>query len=149
MTPHDFRGAVVQQRLALMNLLIDDLDRLGEVTADRLTEDRYLRHVVEHVLEQLVQLAVGINSHVAAAVLGQAVTDYRASFDAAATAGLISRGLATRLHPSTGLRNVVVHEYLDVDLAVLAGAVPAARQDYAAYIRSAADWLADRGSSSG
>jgi uncharacterized protein YutE (UPF0331/DUF86 family) len=143
-SPHDLRPDVVQSRLAQMRLLLADLDRLGEVSPERLEADRFLRHVVEHVLTQLVQLAVAVNSHVAAAILGTAVTDYRASFDAAAEARLIGDALATALKPSVGLRNVVVHEYLDIDLAVVADSLPAARRDYGDYVVSAARWLRER-----
>ncbi len=84
MSPGDFRAAVVQARLARMRELLADIDRLGAVTAEQLATDRFVRHVAQHVLVQLVQLAVAINSHVAATVVGEAVTDQRASFDAAA-----------------------------------------------------------------
>ena len=101
------------------------------------------------MLTQLVQLAVAVNSHVAAAELGTVLPDYRASFDAAAQVGLLSRELADALKPAVGLRNVLVHEYLDVDLAVVAAALPSARRDFLAYVQSAAGWLADRQASSG
>lgn len=57
---------------------------------------------------------------------------------------LLDEGLAAALKPSVGLRNVVVHEYLDVDHAVVAAALPLARRDYGRYVRSVADWLAAR-----
>jgi uncharacterized protein YutE (UPF0331/DUF86 family) len=127
-----------------MRDLLADIDELGAVTAEQLATDRFVRHVTQHVLVQLVQLAVAINSHAAAAITGEAVTDYRASFDAVARAGLIDAELCTALKPSVGLRNVVVHEYLDVDHAVVAAALTLARRDYARYVRSVADWLANR-----
>jgi uncharacterized protein YutE (UPF0331/DUF86 family) len=145
MNPRDLRVTVLQERLGTMGLLLADLDSLGQVTASRLESDRFVRHVVEHVLAQLVQLAVAVNSHVAAAVLQRAVTDYRSSFDAAAEAGIITTDLAASLKPSVGLRNVVVHEYLDVDVNVVAAAVPVARRDFGQYVRSVAEWLASRG----
>lgn len=141
MSPHDFRAAVVQARLAQMRELLADIDRFGDVGAEDMAADRFVRHVAQHVLVQLVHLAVAINSHVAAAIVGKPVTDYRASFDAAVSAGLIDARLAESLKPSVGLRSVVVHEYVDVDHAVVAAALPLARRDYAQYVRSAAEWL--------
>jgi len=143
-TPRDFRAAVVQARLAQMRELLGDLDRLGDVSAEQLRSDRFLRHVVQHVLVQLVQLAVAINSHVAATLAGEAVTDYRASFDAAVGAGLLDAELAAALKPSVGLRNVVVHEYVDIDHAVVAAALPQARRGYGRYVRTVAEWLIAR-----
>lgn len=145
MSPDDFRPVVVQSRLAQMRELLSDLERLGDdLSPEELEENRFVRHVVHHVLTQLVQLAVAINSHVAATVSRRAVTDYRASFDAAVGAGLIDEGLSTALKPSVGLRNVLVHEYVDVDHAVVAAALPEARRDYGRYVQSVADWLGRR-----
>lgn len=144
MSPRDLQPGVVQSRLAQMRLLLDDLDRLGSPTAADLDDDRFQRHVLEHVLVQLIQLAVAVNSHVVAAVLGRSVPDYRSSFSAAVQAGLIDADLAEALAPSVGLRNVLVHEYLDVDLDIVAGAVPQARRDFAAFVASASAWLAAR-----
>ena len=46
--------------------------------------------------------------------------------------------------PSAGLRNVLVHAYVDLDLARLVAAVPLASEQYAEYVRQVARWVADR-----
>ncbi len=46
--------------------------------------------------------------------------------------------LAQRLAPSAGLRNVLVHEYAQVDLALVARGVELARSDSRAYVREVA-----------
>jgi len=48
-------------------LLLDDLYRpLGSITKDHLEQDRMLRHGVERVLAQVVELAVSVNGHLGA-----------------------------------------------------------------------------------
>ena len=120
MSPRTFDPDVVTTRLRHLGLLIQDLDALGDVTTAVLVEDRMLRHAVERILAQLVELAVAVNGHVAATELGEVSSDYRSSFTLAARAGLIQRGLADRLSPSVGLRNVLAHDYVAVDLGVVA-----------------------------
>lgn len=142
MTPREFDASVVQARLALMRELIGDLEGIGGVSAESLSSDRMLRHAVERIISQLVELAVSINSHVASTVLRRAATDYRASFDLATEAGLIDEDLRDRLAPSVGLRNVLAHEYVAIDLSVVAEAVDRAVIDYGDYVSSAASWLA-------
>lgn len=141
MTPREFDGEVVQARLHLIEQLLDDLDAAGEVTAEKLTQDRMLRHAVERILSQVVDLAVSVNGHVAATMLRESPKDYRSSFGLAATAGVIDPGLADRLLPSVGMRNVLAHEYVDVDLDMVAAATRSASADYRAYVRSASAWL--------
>jgi uncharacterized protein YutE (UPF0331/DUF86 family) len=127
-------------RLGLMRELLADLESVGEVDARRLRNDRLTRHAVERILTQLVDLAVSINSHVAASA-GKTPSNYRESFHAAAAAGLINVDLAQRLAPSAGLRNVLTHDYVDIDLGLVAGAVTAARRDYGEYVTAVARTL--------
>jgi uncharacterized protein YutE (UPF0331/DUF86 family) len=87
MSPRKFDADVVQTRLALIRSLLDDLESVGSITKDRLEEERMLRHGVERVLAQVVELAVSVNGHLGAALLGRAPKDYRSSFDVAQESG--------------------------------------------------------------
>ena len=144
MSPREFDAGVVQARLTLIRGLLDDLRSVGEVTADLLQRDRMLRHGVERVLGQLVELAVSINGHVGATLLGRAPQDYRSSFELAEEAGALEPELATRLQASVALRDVLTHEYVDIDLEIVAGAVTSAGQDYGQYVQQMARWIARR-----
>lgn len=127
-----------------MGELLADLDVVGSVSAGTLEGDRMLRHAVERILSQLVELAVSVNGHVAATQLGRAPSDYRSSFDLVAEATVIPKDLAQQLRLTVGLRNVLTHEYAKVDLRLVATGVETARDQYAAYVRHVADWLIDR-----
>ena len=106
--------------------------------ADRLSGDRMLRHAVERILTQLVELAAAVNGHLEVARLGRGTSTYRESFGLAAEAGAVPHDLAERLAPSAGLRNVLVDEYPQVDLVLVARGVDLARTDYRAYVREVA-----------
>jgi uncharacterized protein YutE (UPF0331/DUF86 family) len=41
-----------------------------------------------------------------------------------------------------GLRNVLTHQYVEIDLEIVADAVVSARRDYAKYVRQMAAWIA-------
>ncbi|MGV1007198.1 MAG: type VII toxin-antitoxin system HepT family RNase toxin [Dermatophilaceae bacterium] len=144
MTPPPFDPHVVQTRLVLIGQLLGDLEQAGEVSAAALGDDRMLRHAIERVLSQIVELAVAVNSHVSATQLAQAPRDYRSSFDLMCAAGVIEHDLAKRLKPSVGLRNVLTHEYVEVDLTIVARAVGTARIDYGDYVRAVSSWLNQR-----
>jgi uncharacterized protein YutE (UPF0331/DUF86 family) len=131
-------AALVQAKLHAMRELLDDLDAAGPVDAERLTDDRMLRHAVERILTQLVELAAAVNGHLAVGRLGRGAATYRESFALAAEAGAVPIDLAERLAPSAGLRNVLVHEYAQVDLALVSRGVELARTDYRTYVREVA-----------
>lgn len=141
MTPPEFDTDVVQARLRLIDELLADLIAIGTVTGETLREDRITRHAVERVLTQLIELAVSVNSHVAAARLGRAPASFRESFALAADAGAISRELAARLAPSAGFRDLLVHEYGAIDLDRVAAVIPVAANDYRDYVISLARFL--------
>lgn len=85
-----------------------------------------------------------MNSHVAVAVLEQAPETYADSFTLAAEAKMIDRGLAEALRPSAGTRNVLVHNYLEVDYRMVAVAIPLAIEQYGEYVHQVARWLQER-----
>jgi uncharacterized protein YutE (UPF0331/DUF86 family) len=86
-------------------------------------------------------LSFASNSHVVVARLGRAPDSYAESFSLAARTGMLDQSLAEALRPSVGLRNVLVHNYLDVDRGLVAAAVPLALEQYGAYVRQAATFL--------
>ena len=67
--------------------------------------------------------------------------EYRASFFAAAETGALPPDLAKRLAPSAGLRNILVYQYAEADLSIIATAVDRALVDYGEYVRTVARWL--------
>ena len=58
--------------------------------------------------------------------------------------GIIPRALATELKLSVGLRNVLVHEYVNIDLNKVAESVPQAIDSYTQYRRQIARWLLEQ-----
>lgn len=126
-----------------MRELLGDLDDLvGTPTGEELRSDRARRLIAERILTQLIDIAVGVNSHLAAVQLGRAPRDHRESFDMAAEAAGIPTEVARSLRDAAGLRNVLVHAYLEIDLDLVAAAVPRARESFASYIRAVAAFLA-------
>ena len=123
-----------------MRRLLDELDRLGPVDTERFTREFRTQLIVERIVSQLVDLAAAVNAHVLAVETGTSPTDLRRSFVAAADTGLIEHDLAERLAPSAGLRNILVHAYLDLDVERLAAAVPLATDQYGEYVRQVARW---------
>lgn len=129
---------VVIRRLLTMRTLLDHLATLDAATPAALAG---VRLQVERVLTQLVNLAAEINAHVAVTVLNRPPEDYREGFDRLAQAGFLDKETAAALKPSVGLRNILTHEYVRVDLELVAEAVPHALSGYRAYVTRVATAL--------
>ena len=124
-----------------MRGLLDDLTAVDSVGEPPLTESRMLRHGVERILTQLVELATAINEHIVGARLERVATSYRESFELAEECGLIDKQLRDDILPSVGMRNILVHEYLEIDLARVAAAVPLALSCYRRYVQQPAEFV--------
>lgn len=141
MTPRRLDPSIVQVRLSVLRGLLDDLAGVDAAGEPSLAEDRMLRHGVERILTQLVELATAINEHVVGARLQRVATSYRDSFELAEECGLIDKQLRDDLLPSVGMRNVLMHEYLEIDLRKVAAAIPLALSCYRRYVQQVAEFV--------
>lgn len=144
MTPARLDPEVVMVRLERIAALLSDLEAVGEPTADRFEREPIPRFAAERILIALVDLAVAANSHLLTAVADAPPTDYRSSFTDLADHGILDRDLAERLAACAGLRNVLVHLYLDIDVTTVAHATQQAPADFTAYRDQLAAWLGGR-----
>lgn len=143
MTPAPLNADVVTSRLRLVSESLDQLGELRDATPERLRDEPLTRAAAERLLQVVVDLAVDVNSHVVVAQLGRAPRTGRESFLDAATAGALDSGLADRLAPAAGLRNVLVHRYVDIRVDLVAAAVGQMLDDFPAYVEQIAAFVRD------
>lgn len=108
---------LVEKKLATIVSAVSDLRRLARV--DQLRYDVREERFVEHSLQLAMQAALDVASYIVSdESLGEPQTN-RHLFDLLARAGWLDDGLAAQLSRMAGFRNVLVHGYDDVDLAVV------------------------------
>ena len=111
--------ATLRRKLSRM---VEDLSRLkplAGLSADDWRADIMRRDAGERRLQTCIEAALGVNAHLLVSLGHPAPADgYQSFLDLADRTGIIPRDLATKLAPSAGLRNRLVHQYdkLDDDL---------------------------------
>jgi uncharacterized protein YutE (UPF0331/DUF86 family) len=108
---------LVAKKLAFVETCVRELRTLArpERIADDLREERF----VEHTLQLAIQAALDVGSHIVSDDrLGEPETG-RDVFRLLGKAGILPADLAGRLERMAGFRNVVVHLYQDVDVAIV------------------------------
>ena len=108
---------VVVKNVARIHLIVEELRRLAKPEAIRfdIREERF----VEHTLQLAVQATLDVASHVVSDLrLGEPRAN-RELFELLAKAGWIDESLARVLVQVAGFRNILVHGYEDVDLAIV------------------------------
>ena len=77
-------------------------------------------------------------------MLGRVATTYAETFDLVAEAGALGTSFASRIRASAKLRNLLVHDYADIDFDMLANALTQLLTDYDQYTHEVARWLRDQ-----
>lgn len=132
---------LVRRKLSRLNMYLDKLKAVSIKELNDYLEDTYLKFSVERLIQLIVERATDINNHVVVETKNRPPEDYSISFIKAAGAGLISRKLADRLKGSAGMRNILVHEYMDVDDEIVYKTIPIAIKDYKEYIKEAEKFI--------
>jgi len=98
----------------------DELDKHARVTADDLATDLTLCWAVQHGLLTGISLILQAAQHILTRRFGTVPESYEASLAELRAKKVISATLYRRLRGAGGFRNVLVHEYLAIDLARVA-----------------------------
>jgi uncharacterized protein YutE (UPF0331/DUF86 family) len=119
---------LVHRKLALMARNLEDLVAIADLSLEEFTDDRFRQKGTERLLQEVIEAAVDVNLHLLRVLHHSSATDYFTSFVRLADAGVLTRDLAEKLAPAAGLRNRLVHEYDDIDDAIILAAVTEARE---------------------
>jgi uncharacterized protein YutE (UPF0331/DUF86 family) len=111
-------------------MYLERLRPVSQKTLDEYLKDDYLRFSTERLIQLIVECATDINNHVVVETGNHPPEDYRSSFQKAAQVGLISSELAERIQGSAGMRNILVHEYMDIDNRIVFEIIPLALRYY-------------------
>ncbi|ALA59152.1 type VII toxin-antitoxin system HepT family RNase toxin [Nitrospira moscoviensis] len=132
MTPAD--PAVVRRKLSLIVNNLQSLESVRHIAPARYREDLFLRKGTERLLQETIEAAIDINTHLLVRGGYAPPDDYFRGFLLLAEQGILSPELAVSLAPSAGLRNRLVHEYDDLVDAIVLDAVTKLLHLYPQYV---------------
>lgn len=116
MTGGQVDRTVIQRRLAHLLTSIEVLKEYEHLSLDELSATPKVYWAVQHGLQLCVQAVIDIATHIVAALGGPIGEDYRSYIVALGPLGVLPEEFARRIAGMAGFRNVLVHEYIDVDL---------------------------------
>jgi uncharacterized protein YutE (UPF0331/DUF86 family) len=101
--------------LRRLEQLLAVLEEVREQGRGRLMDDVRVQLQTEHALQIAIQICIDVGIHIAGERALRPPEDYRGVFASLAEAGVLGKDLAARLGDAAGLRNLLVHEYAEVD----------------------------------
>lgn len=141
----ELEAELLRRKLATIGRNLDDLREIEGLSVTEYRKDRFRQKGTERLLQEIVEAAVDANVHLLRAHGEPSPTDYRASFVELGRVGVISRELAHELAPAAGLRNRLVHQYDEIDDAIVLRAVTQARSQFSRYVAAVEDYLSSQG----
>jgi uncharacterized protein YutE (UPF0331/DUF86 family) len=132
---------LIRRKLARLNMYLDKLAPIARKSFNEYLADFYLKSSAERLIQLIVECASDVNNHVVVESGGRPPEDYTSSFVRAAEVGLIKRDLAEKIKGSGGMRNIIVHEYMDIDDEKVYKTLPLAITDYKEYIKQVDAYL--------
>jgi uncharacterized protein YutE (UPF0331/DUF86 family) len=118
MSPGEIDPQTVRRHLLALDEALQTLRKHRGLTVSDLTSVREKRWIVERGLQLCAQNVLDIATHIAAGT-GHDVPDYAAAIDCLTDSGVLPAEFTERFRALAGFRNVLVHGYLDVDVAVV------------------------------
>lgn len=109
---------VVRSRLTWLQHHLTRVDARCPRTLEELVSNEDTQDIVAFNLEKAIQFCVDIATHVCAAQ-GRSAETAAESFEVLSELGLLDAELAGKLKKAVGFRNVSVHEYADIDWAIV------------------------------
>lgn len=132
------RRELVERKL---QLIVDSLETLVEFkdeSVESLKSDEIRMAAVERLIERIVMRAIDINEHLLSELsTGKEKSTrltYRDTFLMLVDLGVYSSEFAEQIAASAGLRNILVHDYNDVDRRIVHGSIKSCLRDYHRYV---------------
>ncbi|MFP4684175.1 MAG: type VII toxin-antitoxin system HepT family RNase toxin [Ectothiorhodospira sp.] len=140
------REDFIRRKLQLIGEDLGRLVRFKDLTLDELLADDIRLAAVERIIERIVMRAVDVNEHLLAERLPPDARStrltYRDTFLALADVGLCTPEFAREIATSAGLRNILVHDYNDVDRRILHRSIGSCLRDYKRYVEQVEAFIA-------
>jgi uncharacterized protein YutE (UPF0331/DUF86 family) len=134
---------VIARRLLSLNESLRELARPAASDARALIADPVLRAAVERWLQVAIEACFDLAYHLAASEGWTPPGSGREAFASLAAHGKLGADLAKKLGSAAALRNVLVHDYVAVDLERLARVVREDLDDLRDFARTASSWSSE------
>lgn len=136
--------AVIDARLRELSRRLRRVEAKRPASVKQLAADEDLQDIVTRNLELAIQTCIDIAFHLCGArgVVPATAAD---AFAQLTKLGLIERSLAQRLQRAVGFRNVLAHEYTEVDWTIVMQVIRTGTRDLAAFGKAVVKMLGEQG----
>ncbi|MBW1837996.1 MAG: DUF86 domain-containing protein [Deltaproteobacteria bacterium] len=109
----EFSG--IERRLDKLNVCLKKLEPFKSKMKGELQSDPYLQDIIERNLQVAAQAVIDISNRIISIEGLEKPRDYYEAIIRLGEAGILPFDFAQRMAPIAGFRNILVHDYLEID----------------------------------
>ncbi|HXF04785.1 MAG TPA: DUF86 domain-containing protein [Blastocatellia bacterium] len=132
---------LVRKKLRELSRYVAELETLRQLPFEQLTSRLRDLWSVEHGLQLSIQVVLDIGNHILAALGETAIEEYADVIDKLGERGILPREFARRIRGMAGFRNILVHEYVEVDRREVYEVLQNRLDDFRAFARYIEEYL--------
>jgi uncharacterized protein YutE (UPF0331/DUF86 family) len=132
---------LIRRKLSELELLIRQVGEYRAISTDDYRRDWKTQRIVERTLQMAIEACLDVANHAIADRGLKVPSTYAETFDVLADAGLLEPGLQVSMRRMVGFRNIVVHEYAQIDAEQVVRILREHLGDLAVFAAVAAGWL--------
>jgi uncharacterized protein YutE (UPF0331/DUF86 family) len=126
---------IIEQHIQNMEEALTELGRYGNISFEEFQRDLSLRWIVEKGLEILIQNLLDIGAHLLASQIKNDWEDYGEVILKLGKHRVIPQAFSDKIKGMAGLRNILIHEYLKIDLDKLFDYLKYRLEDFVLFIK--------------
>jgi len=134
------RPESIRERLRELDHVLEELSKYRGLSVEEMGQSLSLRWIIERGLIAAANLIFDIADHILGS-LGSYPETYEEALRLLKEKGVISAGLYSRLRGFGGFRNILVHEYIRVDISLLHQNFLKALKTLPEFAREVESWL--------
>jgi len=131
----------VQENIKDIQETLKLIESFKKYELNQIVSDFHLYGSLRYAFIELIGRAVDINQHIIKEKDGEVPQDYAETFKILAKINVLEQDFANKLSKSVGLRNVIVHEYEEVDDKLLYNSIDIALEQYPRYCQAILEFI--------
>lgn len=121
---------VVQEKFRQLNIYLKELENFKNISSGELSASLSKQWMILHGLQISIQIIVDVGNHILAAIGESKIEGYVDIIDELGTMQIIPMEFSKKIRGIAGLRNILVHEYTQVDLKMVYNIIQHQPQDF-------------------
>lgn len=126
---------IIEQHIQNMEEALTELGKYRNISFEEFQGDLSLRWIVEKGLETLIQNLLDIGAHLLASQIKNDWEDYGEIILKLGKHRIIPEVFSNKIKGMTGLRNILIHEYMKIDLDKLFDYLKHRLEDFVLFIK--------------